>query len=164
MRLYHLQGTISHQCLHHGHNEVLPSPRATSSGHQRTTTNHHHHHTSSGIIIVRAPIIIHRRTTKAHHHPCKGPSSMWAISISNLHQRTIIRGSNMTMTIMTTIINHISISGTVTTARVTHTGDKASNICCWHQWQSTIWCWHQWQSTVNNLPLGLGLVLLRFLT
>ena len=134
----HFQGNLQHG-LHHLqglHHQVI-------KGQQRTIMTTITIHTSSGIIIIRAPIIIHRRTTKDHHHPCKGPSSMWAISICNLHQRTIIRGSNMTMTIMTTIINHmttitatinhISILGIVTTARVTHIGDKASNICCWHQ-------------------------------
>jgi hypothetical protein len=58
------------------------------------------------------------RSSKDHHHPCKGSSSMWAISICNLHQRTtssiskvrsksfIIRGSSkvISMTIMTMII------------------------------------------------------------
>ena len=100
---------------------------------------HHHQPSLSKHHGSKAMIKQSSGSSRDHHHLCKGSSSMWAISICNLHQRTtssiskapskssIIRGSSkvISMTIMTmNIIMHTSSSSklhrTVTTTRVTH--------------------------------------------
>ena len=126
----------------------------TSSG---SLKDHHHHH----------PYII-----KHHHHPCKGPSSMWAISICNLHQRTIIIHLQGSITVIYhqgfqqghkhDHHDHDHHHSYIIKGQHHHQGCillwqlQGSHIvivisCC-HQGQTTNWCWHQWQSTATISP------------